>query len=148
MISDSVCTIIVLATLRSVFLCRPQSPASAPLFRAPFFAPCIRVSATGLGSALASPGLADACFSAPVFLLPLTHPFTAARLVGLQATVVLLLTLLIKSRLLQLKMGFLGSLLALAMLLSFAATTGLLTLITAGSLAYGLSQRKAGSAPA
>ena len=81
-----------------------------------------------------------------MFLLPLTHPFTAAQLVGLQATVVLLLTLLIKSRLLQLKMGFLGSLLALAMLLSFAATTGLLTLITAGSLAYGLSQRKAGSA--
>jgi hypothetical protein len=45
-------------------------------------------------------------------------------------------------------MGFLGSLLALAMLISFAATTGLLALITAGSLAYGLSQRQASRATA
>lgn len=83
-----------------------------------------------------------------MFLLPLTHPFTTAKLVSLQATVVLLLMLLMKSRLLRLKMGFLGSLLALAMLISFAATTGLLALITAGSLAYGLSQRQASRATA
>ena len=83
-----------------------------------------------------------------MFLLPLTHPFTTAKLLSLQATVVLLLTLLIKSRLLRLKMGFLGSLLALAMLISFAATTGLLALITAASLAYGFSQRKTGAASA
>jgi hypothetical protein len=76
-----------------------------------------------------------------VFLLPLTHPFTTTRLVGLQATVALLLMLLIKSRLLRLKMGFTGSLLALAMLISFAASSGLLALIAAGSVAYGLSQR-------
>lgn len=83
-----------------------------------------------------------------MFLLPLTHPFTTAKLLSLQATVVLLLTLLIKSRLLRLKMGFLGSLLALAMLISFAATTGLLALITAASLAYGFSQRNTGAASA
>lgn len=81
-----------------------------------------------------------------MFLLPLTHPFTTAKLVSLQATVVLLLTLLIKSRLLRLKMGFIGSVLGLAMLLSFAAATGLLTLITAGSVAYALSRRP-GSSP-
>ena len=83
-----------------------------------------------------------------MFLLPLTHPFTTAKLLSLQATVVLLMTLLIKSRLLRLKMGFLGSLLALAMLISFAATTGLLALITTASLAYGFSQRNTGSASA
>lgn len=88
-----------------------------------------------------SPGLAHGFRPAALLLLPLTHPFTTAKLVGLQATVALLLTLLIKSRLLRLKMGFFGSLLALAMLISFAAATGLLTLVTAGSLAYGLSQR-------
>lgn len=81
-----------------------------------------------------------------MLLLPLTHPFTTAKLVSLQATVVLLLTLLIKSRLLRLKMGFLGSLLGLALLVSFAATTGLLGLITAGSLAWGFSQRRSAGA--
>ncbi|MFM2159208.1 MAG: hypothetical protein RLZZ124_1682 [Cyanobacteriota bacterium] len=79
-------------------------------------------------------------------LLPLTHPFTAARLAGLQAAVALLLILLIKSRLLRVKLAFTGSLLALAMLLSFAAATGLLTLITAGALAYGSSARRSGGA--
>lgn len=77
-----------------------------------------------------------------MLFLPLTHPFTTAKLLSLQATVVLLLTLLIKSKLLRVKMSLLGSLLFLSALASFAAVSGLLTLVAGGSLAYAVSQRK------
>ena len=69
-------------------------------------------------------------------------PFTAAKVASLQATVVLLLMLLIKSNLLRVKMSLVGSLVGLVLLTSFLATTGLLTAVTAGSIAYGLRQKK------
>ena len=69
-------------------------------------------------------------------------PFTAAKVSGLQATVVLLLMLLMKSNLLRIKMSLVGSLVGLVLLAGFLATTGLLTAVTAGSIAYGLRQKR------
>jgi hypothetical protein len=69
-------------------------------------------------------------------------PFTAAKVAGLQATVVLLLMLLMKSNLLRVKMSLVGSLVGLVLLAGFLATTGLLTAVTAGSIAYALRQKK------
>lgn len=69
-------------------------------------------------------------------------PFTAAKVAGLQATVVLLLMLLMKSNLLRVKMSLLGSLVGLVLLAGFLATTGLLTTVSAGSIAYALRQKK------
>jgi hypothetical protein len=74
-------------------------------------------------------------------LLPCS-PFTAARIAGLRATIGLLLILLIKSKLLRVKMTLVGSLLGLLMLVGFLATTGLLTAVAAGSIAYGLRPRR------
>ena len=74
-------------------------------------------------------------------LLPCS-PFTAARIAGLRATIGLLLILLIKSKLLRVKMSLVGSLLGLLMVLGFLATTGLLTAVAAGSIAYGVRQRR------
>jgi hypothetical protein len=69
-------------------------------------------------------------------------PFATAKIAGLQATVVLLLVLLMKSNLLRVKMSLVGSLVGLVLLAGFLATTGLLTAVTAGSIAYGLRQKK------
>ena len=69
-------------------------------------------------------------------------PFTAAKVAGLQATVLLLLMLLVKSNLLRVKMSLLGSLVGLVLLAGFLATTGLLTTVSAGSIAYALCQKK------
>lgn len=71
------------------------------------------------------------------------YPITAAKIAGLQGTVVLLLMLLMKSNLLRVKMSLVGSLLGLLMLFSFLATTGLLTAVAAGSIIYGLRQKGA-----
>jgi hypothetical protein len=50
--------------------------------------------------------------------------------------VVLLLVLLMKSKLLRLKMSLLGSVLGFAMLVGFLLTSGLLTVIAGGAVAY------------
>ena len=63
-------------------------------------------------------------------------PISAAKIAGLKTTVVLLLVMLTKSKLLRLKMSFLGSVLGFAMLMGFLLTTGLLTVITGGAVAY------------
>jgi len=47
-----------------------------------------------------------------------------------------------KSNLLRVKMSLLGSLVGLVLLTGFLATTGLLTAVTAGSIAYALRQKK------
>lgn len=75
--------------------------------------------------------------------LPLPCPLTAARIAGLRATVVLLLILLTKSKLLRVKMSLLGSLLGLLLTLVFLASTGVLAAVAAGAVAYGLQQRRA-----
>ena len=67
-------------------------------------------------------------------------PISAAKIAGLKATVVLLLMLLIKSKLLRVKMSLLGSLLGFAMLISFMISTGLLVLVAGGAVAYAASQ--------
>ena len=78
----------------------------------------------------------------PLSVLFPFSPFTAAKVAGLQATVVLLLVLLMKSNLLRVKMSLVGSLVGLVLLAGFLATTGLLTTVTAGSIAYALQQKK------
>ena len=72
--------------------------------------------------------------------LPLC-PISAAKIAGLKATVVLLMVMLIKSKLLRVKMSLLGSLLGLVMLTGFLVTTGVLTLVAGGAVAYAASSK-------
>ena len=69
-------------------------------------------------------------------------PISAAKITGLKATVTLLLILLIKSKLLRVKMSLLGSVLGLIMLTGFLLSTGLLTLVAGGAVAYAANQNK------
>lgn len=69
-------------------------------------------------------------------------PISAAKIAGLKATVILLLVLLFKSKLLRVKMSLLGSLLGLFMLTGFLLSTGLLTLIAGGAVAYAATRSK------
>ncbi len=52
----------------------------------------------------------------------------------------LLLILLMKSKLLRVKMSLLGSILGLMMLTGFLLSTGLLTLVAGGAVAYAASK--------
>ena len=63
-------------------------------------------------------------------------PISAAKIAGLKSTVMLLLVLLMKSKLLRLKMSLLGSVLGFVMLVGFLLTSGLLTVIAGGAVAY------------
>lgn len=69
-------------------------------------------------------------------------PVSAAKIAGLKATVTLLLILLIKSKLLRVKMSLLGSLIGLILLTGFLLSTGLLTLVAGGAVAYAANQNK------
>ena len=69
-------------------------------------------------------------------------PISTAKIAGLKATVTLLLILLFKSKLLRVKMSLLGSVLGLIMLTGFLLSTGLLTLVTGGAVAYAANQNK------
>ena len=77
-----------------------------------------------------------------MFLPPPFCPISAAKIAGLKATVSLLLILLIKSKLLRIKMSLLGSVLGFAMLVGFLISTGLLTLVAGGAVAYAATQTK------
>ena len=70
-------------------------------------------------------------------------PISAAKIAGLKATVLLLLVMLMKSKLLRVKMSLLGSFLGLIMLTGFLASTGLLTLVAGGAVAYAARQKSA-----
>ena len=70
-------------------------------------------------------------------------PISAAKIAGLKATVTLLLIMLIKSKLLRVKMSLLGSLIGLVLLAGFLLSTGLLTLVAGGAVAYAANQNKA-----
>jgi hypothetical protein len=72
---------------------------------------------------------------------PLPNPVLSAKIVGLKATVVLLLMLLAKSNLLRLKMSFLGSVIGLFLFVNFLAATGVLAVISGGSLLYAFGKR-------
>ena len=69
-------------------------------------------------------------------------PISAAKIASLKATVILLLILLMKSKLLRLKMSLVGSLLGIMMLTGFLISTGLLTLLAGGSIAYATLQNR------
>ena len=69
-------------------------------------------------------------------------PISAAKVAGLKATVSLLLLLLLKSKLLRIKMSLLGSFLGFALVVSFLLTTGVLTVITGGAVAYAAMQNR------
>ncbi|QNI54069.1 putative conserved membrane protein [Synechococcus sp. BIOS-E4-1] len=69
-------------------------------------------------------------------------PISTAKIAGLKATVTLLLILLFKSKLLRVKMSLLGSVLGLIMLTGFLLSTGLLTLVAGGAVAYAANQNK------
>ena len=74
-------------------------------------------------------------------LLPMPFcPISAAKIAGLKATVTLLLVLLFKSKMLRLKMSLLGSVLGFAMLIGFLLTTGVLSVVAGGALAYAATQ--------
>ncbi len=68
-------------------------------------------------------------------------PVSSAKIAGLKATVLLLLVMLMKSKLLRVKMSLLGSFLGLIMLTGFLVSTGLLTLVAGGAVAYAASQK-------
>ena len=70
-------------------------------------------------------------------------PISAAEIAGLKATVTLLLALLMTSKLLRVKMSLRGSFLGLIMLTGFLLSTGVLTLVAGGAVAYAASRSKA-----
>ena len=69
-------------------------------------------------------------------------PISAAKIAGLKATIVLLLVLLMKSKLLRIKMSLLGSFLGFAILVAFLLSTGVLTVISGGAIAYAAMQNR------
>jgi hypothetical protein len=69
-------------------------------------------------------------------------PMSAAKIAGLKATVMLLLVLLIKSKLLRVKMSLLGSFLGLLMLTGFLISTGLLSVVAGGAALYAVNQKR------
>ena len=70
-------------------------------------------------------------------------PISEARIASLKATVMLLLVLLIKSKLLRVMMSLLGSVLGLLMLTGFLISTGLLTVVAGGAVLYAANQKRA-----
>ncbi len=79
-------------------------------------------------------------------LLPVPCPLSAARLAGLRATVVLLLILLVKSKVLRIKMSLLGSALGLLLTLLFLASSGLLVVGAGGAVLFAWQQRRGATA--
>ena len=69
-------------------------------------------------------------------------PISAAKIASLKATVIVLMVLLMKSKLLRIKMSVLGSFLGFAMLVSFLLSAGVLTVITGGTVAYAAMQNR------
>lgn len=69
-------------------------------------------------------------------------PISAAKIAGLKATVMLLLVLLIKSKLLRVKMSLLGSFLGLLILTGFLISTGLLSVVAGGAVLYAVNQKR------
>ena len=69
-------------------------------------------------------------------------PISAAKIAGLKATVMLLLMLLLKSKLLRIKMSLLGSLIGFSLLVAFMLSTGLLTVVAGGAVAYAAMQKR------
>jgi hypothetical protein len=77
-----------------------------------------------------------------VFLINPLCPISAAKIAGLKATVLLLLVMLMKSQLLRVKMSLLGSLIGFVLLVSFLISSGILTVVAGGAVAYAAMQKK------
>ena len=75
-------------------------------------------------------------------MLPPLCPFTAARIAGLQATVLLLLTLLIKARVQIVAASALGIFLLVLQTLVFLAISGGLVLAAGGAAVYATQRRR------
>ena len=73
-------------------------------------------------------------------------PFTAARILALRATVLLLLTLLIKAKVRIAAFSALGFLLLMLQTLLFLALSGGLALVAGGAALYTAQQRKPAAA--
>ena len=69
-------------------------------------------------------------------------PISAAKIAGLKATVLLLLVMLMKSQLLRVKMSLLGSLIGFVLLVGFLISSGVLTVVAGGAVAYAAMQNK------
>ncbi len=80
-----------------------------------------------------------------MFLNPFC-PFTAARIVALRATVLVLLTLLIKAKVRIGAFSALGVLLLLLQTLLFLAAGGALTLVAGAAVVYATQRRRTMSA--
>jgi hypothetical protein len=77
-----------------------------------------------------------------VFLINPFCPISSAKIAGLKATVLLLLVMLMKSQLLRVKMSLLGSLIGFVLLVSFLISSGILTVVAGGAVAYAAMQNK------
>ena len=69
----------------------------------------------------------------------LLNPFClirAGQVAGLKATIVILMMMLMKSKLLRVKMSLLGSLIGFTLLVGFLLTTGVLTFVAGGAVVY------------
>ena len=67
------------------------------------------------------------------------NPFcliTAGKVAGLKTTIVILMVMLMKSKLLRVKMSLLGSLIGFTLLVGFLVSTGVLSLIAGGAVVY------------
>ena len=77
-----------------------------------------------------------------MFLINPFCPISAAKIAGLKATVMLLLVMLMKSQLLRVKMSLLGSLIGFVLLVGFLISSGVLTVVAGGAVAYAAMQNK------
>jgi hypothetical protein len=77
-----------------------------------------------------------------VFLINPFCSISAAKIAGLKATVLLLLVMLMKSQLLRVKMSLLGSLIGFVLLVGFLISSGVLTVVAGGAVAYAAMQKK------
>ena len=77
-----------------------------------------------------------------MFLINPFCPISAAKIAGLKATVLLLLVMLMKSQLLRVKMSLLGSLIGFVLLVGFLISSGVLTVIAGGAVAYAAMQNE------
>ena len=77
-----------------------------------------------------------------MFLINPFCPISAVKVAGLKATVLLLLVMLMKSQLLRVKMSLLGSLIGFVLLVGFLISSGVLTVVAGGALAYAAMQNK------
>lgn len=92
-------------------------------------------------SPLAPPASMEALRAGPMLPNPFC-PFTAARIVALRATVLLLLTLLIKAKVRITAFSALGLVLLTLQTLLFLAAGGALTLVAGAAVLYATQQRR------